>query len=90
MSLDRTLKSTSALSRSRNVLTRAERINKLMDEERWDSGRSVFGLPKIAVQQRSQKSKSKSQDAAAKAAEETTEQTGNGSGDSKESTDKKA
>jgi len=89
MSLDRTLKSSSALSRRRNVLTRAERVSKLMDEERWESGNSVFGLPKIAVLHRSHKSKSKSEDAA-KVAEEGADQAENGSGDSKESTEKKA
>ena len=88
MSLDRTLKSSAALTRTRNVLTRAERISKLMDEERWESGRSVFGLPKIAVVHRSHKGKSKS-DGAAKAAEEGADQAENGSGDSKESAEKK-
>lgn len=88
MSLDRTLKSTAALTRLRNVLTRAERVSKLMDEERWESGTSVFGLPKIAVVHRSHKSKSKSEDAA-KAAEEGADQAENGSGDSKESAGKK-
>jgi small basic protein (TIGR04137 family) len=48
MSLDRTLKSRSALARHRNVLTRAERLDKLKDEERWDEGKTVFGLPKVA------------------------------------------
>jgi len=35
--MDRTLKSRSALVRHRNVLTRAERIQVLMDEDRWDA-----------------------------------------------------
>ncbi len=48
MSLDRTLKSRSALIRHRNVLSRAERLEKLADEERWDESKSVFGLPKVA------------------------------------------
>jgi len=48
MSIDRTLKSSSALIRHRNVLTRAERIEKLTDEGRWDEEKdSVFGLPKV-------------------------------------------
>src|SRR4030065_33326 len=47
MSLDRTLKIKGALTRHRNVLTRAERIEKLQDEERWSEGQSVFGLPKV-------------------------------------------
>jgi small basic protein (TIGR04137 family) len=48
MSIDRSLKIEGALERHRNVLTRAERVGQLKDEERWTEGRSVFGLPKIA------------------------------------------
>ncbi len=47
MSLDRSLKSKTGLVRARNVLTRAERLKVLTDEERWDNGKSVFGLPKV-------------------------------------------
>ena len=48
MSIDRSLKIKGALSRHRNVLTRAERIEQLKDEERWSDGDSVLGLPKVA------------------------------------------
>lgn len=48
MSIDRSLKIHGSLKRHRNVLTRAERIEKLKDEERWSEGGSVFGLPKVA------------------------------------------
>jgi small basic protein (TIGR04137 family) len=48
MSVDRSLKVKGALSRHRNVLTRAERIERLKDEERWSEGESVLGLPKVA------------------------------------------
>jgi len=48
MSIDRSLKIKGALSRHRNVLTRAERIEKLKDEERWSEGESLLGLPKVA------------------------------------------
>jgi len=48
MSIDRSLKSKNALTRHRNVLTRAERIEQLKDEERWENNGSVFGLPKVA------------------------------------------
>jgi len=48
MSLDRSLKIKGALSRHRNVLTRAERIEKLKEEERWSEGESLFALPKVA------------------------------------------
>ena len=48
MSIDRTLKSRSALTRHRNVLTRAERIQLLADDGRWEEDEnSVFGLPKV-------------------------------------------
>src|SRR5277367_5568432 len=48
MSMDRSLKSASALVRHRNVLTRAERMARLQDEEKWTPGRSIFGMPKVA------------------------------------------
>ena len=48
MSLDRSLKSASSLVRHRNVLTRAERLDKLKEEEKWTEEKSVFGLPKVA------------------------------------------
>jgi small basic protein (TIGR04137 family) len=48
MSLDRSLKLKGALTRHRNVLTRGERINRLKEEERWEEGDSLFGLPKVA------------------------------------------
>ena len=48
MSIDRSLKVRGALERHRNVLTRAERVEKLQDEERWEDDQSVFGLPKVA------------------------------------------
>ncbi|MBN1392638.1 MAG: small basic protein [Sedimentisphaerales bacterium] len=48
MSIDRSLKIKGALTRHRNVLSRAERIEKLKDEERWSEEDSVFGLQKVA------------------------------------------
>ena len=48
MSIDHSLKVKGALERHRNVLTRAERIEKLQDEERWEEGNSLLGLPKVA------------------------------------------
>ncbi len=48
MSMDRSLKGASALVRHRNVLTRAERMARLQDEEKWAPGRSIFGMPKVA------------------------------------------
>ena len=48
MSIDRSLKVKSALTRHRNVLTRGERIQKLKEQEKWSEGGIVFGLPKVA------------------------------------------
>ncbi len=49
MSLDRSLKSRNALSRHRNVLNRAERLDILEEEGRWtEENSSIFGLPKVA------------------------------------------
>ncbi|HEV8607013.1 MAG TPA: small basic protein [Tepidisphaeraceae bacterium] len=48
MSLDPSLKGANALIRHRNVLTRAERLEKLKEEEKWTDAKSVFGLPKVA------------------------------------------
>lgn len=48
MSIDRSLKIKGALKRHRNVLTRAERIEKLKEEERWSEEDSLLGLPKVA------------------------------------------
>ena len=48
MSIDRSLKIRSALTRHRNVLSRAERVEKLQEEEKWLEGQSVLGLPKVA------------------------------------------
>ena len=48
MSIDPSLKVKNALSRHRNVLSRAERIEKLKEEERWSEGDSLLGLPKVS------------------------------------------
>ena len=48
MSLDPSLKVKGALVRHRNVLTRSERVEKLKEEEKWEEGAGVLGLPKVA------------------------------------------
>ena len=45
MSIDRSLRSSSSLVRHRNVLTRAERVERLMAEERFGNEMSPLGLP---------------------------------------------
>ena len=47
MSIDRSLKVKGALSRHRNVLSRNERIEILKEEDRWQEGDNVTGLPKV-------------------------------------------
>ena len=47
MSLDRSLRSANSLIRHRNVLTRAERLDKLAEDDKWNDSKSVFGLPKV-------------------------------------------
>jgi len=48
MSIDPSLKIKGALTRHRNVLKRAERIEQLKEEERWTEEDSLLGLPKVA------------------------------------------
>ena len=48
MSIDPSLKVKDALARHRNVLTRAERIEQLAEEEKWSEGDPVTALPKVA------------------------------------------
>lgn len=49
MSMDRSLKTKGSLAKHRNVLTRAERIKILTDEDRFDpENDSPTGLPKVA------------------------------------------
>lgn len=50
MSIDKSLKRRRGGSSNRSVLTRAERIKKLQENEKWTEGRSPFGLPKVRVQ----------------------------------------
>jgi small basic protein (TIGR04137 family) len=67
MSVDRSLKLKDALVRHRNVLSRAERIEVLKDEERWSEGDSVIGLPKVAHRKSAAGKKAKAEAAAAAA-----------------------
>jgi small basic protein (TIGR04137 family) len=62
MSIDKSLRRKDSLVRARNVLTRAERIKQLQNEERWQDGRSPFGLPKVKVVKIVKKSKGKAKE----------------------------
>lgn len=46
MSMDKSLKKGGGLARSRNVLTRAERLALLQEDDRWTPTAGVFNLPK--------------------------------------------
>lgn len=50
MTMDRTLKQHGGLVRTRSVLTRAERIEQLAEEGKFDPEQdSPFGLPKVRI-----------------------------------------
>lgn len=49
MSIDGSLKTGGRLVRSRNVLKRSERIEKLQERNKFDGESSPFGLPKVRV-----------------------------------------
>lgn len=63
MSIDPSLKLKNALVRHRNVLTRDERINVLKDEERWNEGDPVMGLPKVGHRKSTAGKKAKAEEA---------------------------
>lgn len=46
MSIDKSLKKAGGLVRARNVLTRAERLAVLQEDERWTPEAGIFNLPK--------------------------------------------
>ncbi len=71
MSLDKSLKSQNSLVRHRNVLSRAERLEKLEDEQRWSEGESVMGLAKVVHRKAAlaKKEKAKVEEAAETATE---------------------
>ena len=59
MTIDKSLKVSRGLVRSRSVLTRAERLEKLKEQDRWGEGDSVFGLAKVRVRKLQLKKKKK-------------------------------
>lgn len=70
MTMDRTLKTHGALFGTRSVLTRAERIAKLIEEDKFDpDADSPLGLPKVRVRHSKAGTKSKKVEAPAEGAE---------------------
>jgi small basic protein (TIGR04137 family) len=57
MSIDKSLRRKNQLERSRNVLTRGERIKVLLADERFPEGRSPYNLPKVRVLKAAKKPK---------------------------------
>ncbi|MFO0825548.1 MAG: small basic protein [Gemmataceae bacterium] len=68
MSIDKSLKRKGGMTRQRCVLTRAERIGKMMENGKWGDGQSPFGLPKTRVQKIVMKKKAKKEAAEGEAA----------------------
>jgi len=59
MTMDRSLRIRRGLIRSRSVLSRDERIERLKATDRWEEGESPFGLPKVRVYKLAMKKKKK-------------------------------
>ncbi|MBN2296393.1 MAG: small basic protein [Pirellulales bacterium] len=59
MTMDKSLKVRAGLVRSRSVLTRAERIERLKASDRWKEGDSPLGLDKVRVYKFAMKKKKK-------------------------------
>jgi small basic protein (TIGR04137 family) len=59
MTIDKSLKVKAGAISNRNVLTRAERVAKLQEAERWKEGDKVLGLPKVRVLKLALKKKKK-------------------------------
>ncbi len=59
MTIDKSLKIQTGSAKTRNVLTRVERLHRLVTADRWSEGDPVYGLPKVRVQKVSLKKKKK-------------------------------
>lgn len=59
MSIHRSLAKVDALKRHRNVLSREERIERLVKADSWGDENSIFGLPKVGNIKRVGKKKKK-------------------------------
>ncbi len=59
MTLDKSLKVRAGAIKSRNVMTRAERIKRLQDLNKWSDDSIVLGMAKVRVPKISLKKKKK-------------------------------
>jgi len=62
MTIDKSLKIRRGLNANRSVLTRAERLAKLKEADRWREDDSPLGLPKVRVQKIAIKKKKKKEE----------------------------
>ena len=65
MTMDKSLRVRKGATSARGVLTRAERIAKLKEQDHWKEGRSPLGLPKVRVLKTAMKKKVKKKEEAA-------------------------
>jgi small basic protein (TIGR04137 family) len=59
MTLDKSLQIRRGSTKAKSVLSRAERITKLKEQERWDESSRALGLPKVRVFKLAMKKKKK-------------------------------
>src|SRR3954470_16503949 len=59
MTIDKSLKVKRGATRNRSVMTRVERIARLLEADRWKEGDSPLGLPKVRVRKLTMKKKKK-------------------------------
>lgn len=57
MTMDKSLRVRKGATSARGVLSRAERITRLKEQDHWPEGRSPLGLPKVRVQKVAMKKK---------------------------------
>lgn len=74
MSIHRSFKQGSGIQRHRNVLTRKERVEKLLAEEKWTEEEGIYGLPKVRnIKPKAGKKKKKDEEETEEGAEAATE-----------------
>jgi small basic protein (TIGR04137 family) len=59
MTIDKSLKVQRGATSNRSVLSRAERLERLKETDRWQEGQSPLGLPKVRVKKLTMKKKKK-------------------------------
>ena len=62
MTMDKSLRVRKGSTSVRAVLSRAERIARLKEQDHWTEGRSPLGLPKVRVQKMVMKKKKKAKE----------------------------